>query len=109
MKSHTKLYLKALGYYSTDFIPSEISGMRAIDLHHIECKGQGGNPKGDKDRIENLMALTRAEHEFYGDKTHYKAFLFKKHLEFLESNGVKFNREYLINKISQYETIEATC
>jgi hypothetical protein len=68
----------------------------------------GGNPLGDKNRIENLQALTRQEHEYYGDKTKYKAFLFKKHLQFLESKGVAFDREYLINKISQYETIKAT-
>ena len=26
MKSHTKLYIKALGYDLTDFMPSELSG-----------------------------------------------------------------------------------
>jgi hypothetical protein len=34
-------------------------------IHHIEARGMGGNPKGDKDVIENLMAVCRSCHEKY--------------------------------------------
>ena len=105
MKKHTKIYLEALGYDIADFIPSEISGQRANDIHHIECKGMGGNPTGSKDRIENLQALTREEHLAYGDKKQYMPMLLMTHYNFLEQNGVKFDKQYLIDKINQYDTI----
>ena len=103
MKKHTKIYLNALGYDLFDFIPSEISGVRANDIHHIDCKGMGGNPNKDKDRIENLQAVTRQEHLDYGDKKEHMAFLYKKHYEFLEYHGVKFDKKYLLSKIKMHE------
>jgi hypothetical protein len=103
MKNHTKIYLKALGYDETDFIPSELSGEKAVDIHHIDCKGMGGNPSKDKDRIENLQAVTRDEHIVYGDNKLFMKFLYTKHYEFLEVNGVKFDRVYLQSKILSYD------
>lgn len=103
MKKYKQIYLDALGYDETDFIPSEISGKQAIDIHHIECKGMGGNPKGDKDRIENLQAVTREEHLKYGDKKEHMKFLYSKHFQFLDANGVKFDVKWLINKINSYD------
>jgi len=35
----------------------------------------GGNPKGDKDEIENLMAVCRHCHEEFGDKAEHKHML----------------------------------
>lgn len=102
MKAHTKLYMDAFGYSTADYIPSEISGERANDIHHIKCRGMGGDPTKSKDRIENLQALTREEHLKYGDNPAYMNFLYKKHLEFLEFNGVKFDRNYLLSKIDSY-------
>lgn len=104
LKKHTKIYLDALGYSITDFIPSELSGKKAVDIHHIDCKGMGGDPNGNKDRIENLQALTRQEHIFYGDKRQHKAFLYKRHKDFLERNGVPFDFEYINSKILMYES-----
>ncbi|MBT7929876.1 HNH endonuclease [Candidatus Peregrinibacteria bacterium] len=63
MKKHIKIYLKHFGYGEQDFIPSELSGMQAVDIHHIQY-GRGKR----KDVIENLMALTREEH----DRAHFK-------------------------------------
>tara|TARA_R110000822_G_scaffold164522_1_gene305146 strand:- start:319 stop:633 length:315 start_codon:yes stop_codon:yes gene_type:complete len=102
MKTHTKIYMKALGYDETDFIASEINGQRAVDIHHIDCKGMGGNPSGSKDRIEELQALTREEHLEYGDKKEHMYFLYSKHYDFLIANGVKFDRQYLIDKMTHY-------
>lgn len=80
--------MEAFGYGMTDFIPSELSGRRANDVHHIFCKGMGGDPTGSKDVIENLMALTREEHEKYGDKAQFIDFLLERHYNFMEKNGV---------------------
>jgi len=57
MKKHVRVYLDYHGFGEQDFIPSELSGLRANDIHHIKFKSQGG-----KDEIENLIALTRDEH-----------------------------------------------
>jgi len=103
MKNHTKIYLKALGYDETDFIPSELSGKKAIDIHHIDCKGMGGNPSKDKDRIENLQAVTREEHLKYGDKQEHLYYLYTKHYEFLINNGVRFDLRYLLDKIKSHD------
>lgn len=60
MKPYTKIYLQHFDYGEQDFIPSEVSGQRATDIHHIDNKGMGGSKT--KDYIENLIALTRDEH-----------------------------------------------
>lgn len=66
MKIHTQIYLDYFGINEEDpFIPCEICGNRAVDIHHIESRGMGGNKK--KDDIENLMALCREDHIQYGD------------------------------------------
>ena len=77
MKPHTKLYLKHFGYGGEDFIPCELCGSRAVDIHHIDCRGMGGTSK--KDSIENLMALCREHHLEYGDKKEYRDYLVKIH------------------------------
>ena len=40
MKKHTKIYMEAIGYTDTDFIPSEISAQIAVDIHHIVSRGK---------------------------------------------------------------------
>lgn len=65
MKKHTKIYMKHFNYVLDDFIPCEVCGARAVDIHHIENRGSGG--ANDKDRIENLMAVCRSCHLEHGD------------------------------------------
>lgn len=66
MKAHTQIYLDYFGINEEDpFIPCEVCGNRAVDIHHIDARGMGGNKK--KDEIENLMALCRECHIQYGD------------------------------------------
>lgn len=74
MKNHVRVYLEYFGHDQGDFIPSEISGGRAVDICHIDCRGMGGNPTREKDRIENLMAQTREEHLTLVDKVSTKAY-----------------------------------
>ncbi len=82
MKKHTMTYLNHFGYDISDFIPCEVCGKTAIDIHHIEARGIGGSKEADN--IENLMALCREDHLKYGDKKQYKEFLKEKHQEKLK-------------------------
>ena len=88
MKKHTAIYMDHFGYDINDFIPCEVCGGRAVDIHHIEARGAGGDPQGKKDVITNLQALCRPCHIFYGDKKQYKEFLKEKHLIKLATNKV---------------------
>jgi hypothetical protein len=79
MKRHTKIYMDFFGYDESDFIPCEVCGAKAVDINHINARGRGGNPKGDKDVIENLMASCRRCHIEKGDKKEWKDWLKKVH------------------------------
>jgi 5-methylcytosine-specific restriction endonuclease McrA len=81
MKKHTKIYLKEMGFDTTDFIPCELCGKQANDLHHIEARGMGGS--NTKDTIENLMALCRECHIETGDKKQYKGLLKATHIAYM--------------------------
>jgi hypothetical protein len=73
MQKHTQIYLQGMGYKKTDFIPCEVCGSQAVDVHHIEARGMGGSKRADV--IHNLMGLCRKCHIEYGDKKQYKEFL----------------------------------
>jgi 5-methylcytosine-specific restriction endonuclease McrA len=88
MKKHTAIYMNHFGYDINDFIPCEVCGAKSVDIHHINARGLGGNPKGDKDVITNLQALCRPCHIYYGDKKQYKEFLKERHLIRLAQNKV---------------------
>jgi 5-methylcytosine-specific restriction endonuclease McrA len=60
VKNHTKVYLKGMGYSTTEWIGCEVCGGTAVDIHHIESRGMGGSKIADT--IENLMALCRNCH-----------------------------------------------
>ena len=78
MKKHTKIYLKYFDYIGSEFIPCECCGSKAVDIHHIECRGMGGS---EKDNINNLMAVCRKCHLEYGDKKQHLEWLKKIHKE----------------------------
>ena len=77
--------MKYFGYDESYFIPSEISGLPAVDINHINCRGMGGSK--EKDNIENLIAVTREEHEEYGDKKEFIEFLQDIHNKFMKTHG----------------------
>ncbi len=89
MKAHTKIYFDFFGFTTADFISCEICGAMAVDIHHINAKGMGGNPNGDKDDITNLMAICRADHEKFGDITELKPKLQEVHLRYMDIYGIK--------------------
>lgn len=67
------------GYGPEDYIPCEVCGNKAVDIHHIVARGMGSG-KG-KDEIENLMGLCRPCHVEYGDKKQHMDFLMTKHAD----------------------------
>jgi 5-methylcytosine-specific restriction endonuclease McrA len=79
LKLHTKIYFKHFGYDVSDFIPCEVCGRKAVDIHHIRCRGMGGSKSHDD--ITNLMALCRECHINFGDKKQHIEFLIEKHFE----------------------------
>lgn len=82
MKNHTKVYLEYFEYTTADFIPCEVCGKTAVDIHHIDSRKMGGSKT--KDVIENLMAVCRECHNKYGDKKQYKEFLQQIHNKLLK-------------------------
>ena len=85
MTKHCKVYFEYFGYDTSDFIPCELCGSKANDVHHIKSRGMGGSKK--RDVIENLMALCRKHHEDYGDIAEDRPMLQEFHDNFLK----KFN------------------
>lgn len=77
MKNHTRVYMECYGYSEGDFIPSELSGNRAVDINHIIPRGMGGSKT--KDYCENLMALTREEHQVFENYPDYRDFFIEVH------------------------------
>lgn len=58
MQKYVKIYMDHFGYGEQNFIPCEICGQKAVDVHHIDGRGKG------KDVIENLMALCQKHHTY---------------------------------------------
>jgi hypothetical protein len=85
MQKHTQIYMKYFGYHLSDWMPCEICGCQAVDLHHIEARGMGGS--NERDTIDNLMALCRGHHLHYGDKKQHKQMLIEVHNKFMQENG----------------------
>ena len=54
MQKHTKIYFDYFGYDVCDFIKCEIPNCedQAVDINHIDARGMGGNPKGDKNKLK---------------------------------------------------------
>lgn len=100
MKAHTKIYLEAFGYDLGDptiCVPSEISGEKAVDIHHIVTR---------EDIIENLMAVTRQEHNDYGEIKEAMSMLLKIHRKRLQLANIPFDNEWFEKYIKQYEVYE---
>ena len=86
MKKHTKLYFDYFGYTKECFVACEICGGRAVDIHHIDCRGMGGSK--DKDKIQNLMGMCRKHHLEFGDKKQHIEYLKEVHQQFMENYGI---------------------
>ncbi len=102
MQNHTKIYLNAYSLTIADFVACEICGRRAVDIHHIDARGMGGDPKGLKYRIENLQACCRECHNERGDKKEFMAELYSLHKFSMDQNNVLYNSEFINYKIKKW-------
>lgn len=87
MKPHTRIYMDYFGYRVPEDVFCECCGRQAVDIHHIEARGMGGDPQRLKDRIENLMALCRECHVSYGDVPELKEKLKEVHFRYMTINA----------------------
>jgi len=79
MKKYTKVYFDYFDLTIADFVPCEVCGKKAVDIHHILARSEYKELEND---IENLMAVCRECHIAFGDKV--------KHLQFLK--GIHANK-----------------
>ena len=93
MKKHVKNYFEFFKIGEQDIIFSELSGRPANDLHHLIYRGQGGS-----DDIENIMALTRDEH----DPAHFKLKPFLKYKELKKKHDEVVKRRLERTKLTHY-------
>lgn len=61
MKRYIRIYFKHHGLTKGDTVLCEVCDNLAVDIHHIEPRGMGGNL--DRDVIGNLIALCRWCHD----------------------------------------------
>ncbi|HLS53639.1 MAG TPA: hypothetical protein VK031_06680 [Tissierellaceae bacterium] len=94
MVKYKRIYLESLGLDRHDFIPCEVTGSEAVDIHHICTR---------EDRIENLMAVTRKVHIKYGDKKRYMVKLLTRHRQYLDIHNVKYDEEWFEEKLNRYK------
>lgn len=87
MKKYVKIYMDYYDYVIDDVIQCEYCNKVAVDIHHIEPRGIGGDPRGHKNQIENLIALCRS--------CHIKAETNKEFNKYLKQhNKIKFKHNY---------------
>jgi len=64
-KDYKKVFAKFWGY-GGQHLPDTCWGCYnepPVDIHHLEGRGMGGDPKGRKNNIRNLIALCRKCHQ----------------------------------------------
>ncbi|MCT4253006.1 HNH endonuclease [Elizabethkingia anophelis] len=80
MQKHIKVYIGFFNPHDTSWIPCEICGNKAVDIHHIHRRSEFGKKcKGEQDKIENLIALCRKCHELAHANTFTKDYLKEVH------------------------------
>ena len=62
MKKYVKIYMDFHDYVLDDVILCEHCSKVAVDIHHIDARGLGGDARGHRNQIENLIALCRCCH-----------------------------------------------
>ena len=80
MQKHTKVYMQFFNYEEQDFVPCEMCGSRAVDIHHLERQSKFGKKK-EKDYIENLIGVCRDCHIKAESDGMFNMFCRIKHLE----------------------------
>lgn len=76
MQNHTKVYMKFFNFEEGDFIPCEMCGAQAVDIHHLEKRNKIKN-----DFPENLIGVCRDCHNKAENDSMFNMFSRIKHLE----------------------------
>lgn len=64
MQKHVENYLAAFNYSGFEFIPCEVCGKKAVDIHHVVTRSHFGSKNKDaRDDVSNLVALCRSDHD----------------------------------------------
>lgn len=64
MKRYKQVYMDFFGLSPDERIPCEWCHKEvAVDIHHCQQRGMGGDPTGSKDVIENLIGVCRKCHD----------------------------------------------
>lgn len=88
MKPYTKTYLQYFGYSGADFIPCEVCGSEAVDIHHLTPRSLR---KDLINKIDNLMALCRSCHDRAGMDREFNDLLRDIHRKKLLQSGLPDN------------------
>lgn len=86
MQPHTKVYLDHFGLGEQDQIFDEVDFLEhgkltiAVDIHHVNGRSKDGNA------IQNLIALSRYNHNLAHESKHTKRYLSQLHERFLRDN-----------------------
>ena len=95
MRKHTKVYMTFFYLDESDFIPCEMCGSEAVDIHHIQARKLGGSKC--MDFVENLSALCRDCHNLAETDKNFNVYVRIRHLELIN----KYLYENHINKDRQ--------
>ena len=96
MKTHTKVYMQFFDYGEQDFIPCEMCGAKATDIHHIERQSRFGKKK-EKDFIEHLIGVCRDCHIKAESDSMFNMFCRIQHLENVTNQVyamIEFNKKF---------------
>jgi hypothetical protein len=94
-----------MGYYPTEWHPSELGGGEPFqDCHHIENRKAGGTTRVY--RIEDLIGISRIQHDKIKDGKQHKAMMYRVHKAFLIANGIAFDEKYIDEKIEKWKPYE---
>ena len=85
MQPHTKIYMRYFDYKVQAEVFCEACGRPAVDIHHIEGRGEG------KDVIKNLMALCRKCHTLV-----HESKLSRSELQYIHNNVLSGNLKTFI-------------
>tara|TARA_R100000808_G_C2069121_1_gene97365 strand:- start:285 stop:581 length:297 start_codon:yes stop_codon:yes gene_type:complete len=94
MQKHTKVYMQFFDYGEQDFIPCEMCGSRATDIHHIERRTRN---KVTNDFVENLVGLCRDCHIKAESDSMFNMFCRIQHLENVTNQVyalIEYKRKY---------------
>jgi hypothetical protein len=88
VKPYVKTYLQYFGYSGFEFIPCEVCGSKAVDIHHLTPRSLR---KDLINKIDNLTALCRGCHDRAGRDRAFNDELRYIHRRKLLANGLPDN------------------